>query len=69
MRKSPLPPGEKSSQTSVNCGITRQRIKKQKYINSRFMVTPTAVLPPGSVVIAYVWDNGAHNPKDSREEQ
>jgi DNA invertase Pin-like site-specific DNA recombinase len=38
-------------------------------MNSRFMIIPTAVLPPGSVVIAYVRDNGAHNPKNSREEQ
>ena len=69
MGKLPLPPGEKSSQTSMNCGSTRQRIKKQKYMNSRFVIMPTAVIPPGSVVIAYVRDNGAHNPKDSREEQ
>jgi len=38
-------------------------------MNSHFMIMPTAVLPPGSVVIAYVRDNGAHNPKNSREEQ
>jgi DNA invertase Pin-like site-specific DNA recombinase len=29
----------------------------------------TAILPPGSVVIAYVRNNGAHNPKNSRGEQ
>jgi DNA invertase Pin-like site-specific DNA recombinase len=38
-------------------------------MNSLFVFKPAAVLPPGSVVIAYVWDNGAHNPKNSREEQ
>jgi DNA invertase Pin-like site-specific DNA recombinase len=38
-------------------------------MNSRFMIMPTAILPPGSVVIAYVRDNGAHNPKNSKEEQ
>lgn len=38
-------------------------------MNSRFMITPTAVLPSGSVMIAYFRDNGAHNPKNSREEQ
>jgi hypothetical protein len=69
MGKLPLPPGEKSSQTSMNCGSNKQRIKKQKYMNSRFIIMPTAFLPPGSVVIAYVRDNGAHNPKNSREEQ
>jgi hypothetical protein len=69
MGKLPLPPGKKSSQTSMTCGSNTQRIKKQKNINSRFIITPVAALPPGSVVIAYVRDNGAHNPKDSKEEQ
>jgi len=40
MEKLPLPSGGKTSQTSMNCGSTRQRIKKQKYMNSRFMITP-----------------------------
>ena len=69
MGKLPSPPGQKTLQTSMTCGSNTQRIKKQKNMNSRFMITPAAVLPPGSVVIAYVRDNGAHNPKNSREEQ
>ncbi len=69
MRKLPLRPGQKSLQVSMTCRSNKQRIKKQKYLNSHFMIMPTAVLPPGSVVIAYVRDNGTHNPKDSREEQ
>lgn len=69
MGKLPLPPGRKTLQVPMNSGSTRQRIRKQKNMNSRFMIMPTAVLLPGSVVIAFVRDGGVHNPKTSREEQ
>ena len=39
--------------------------QETKTMNSRFMITPFAALPPGSVVIAYVRDNEAHKPKNS----
>jgi len=69
MGKLPLVPGRKTLQMLMTCGGNKRRIKKQKYMNSYFMIMPTAVLPPGSVVIAYVRDNGAHSPKNSKEEQ
>lgn len=69
MGKLPLPSGQKTSQVSMNCGSNRQRIKRQKYMNSHFMILPTAILPTGSVVIAYIRSNGVHNPKNSREEK
>jgi len=54
---------------SITCVDNKQRIKKQKNMHSRFIRELTAVLPPGSVVIAYVRDGGARTPKTSREEQ
>lgn len=53
----------------MNCGSNRQRIKRQKYMNSHFMILPTAILQTSSVVIAYVRSNGARNQKNSRKVQ
>lgn len=69
MGKLPSPPGQKTLQTSMTYVSNGQRIKKQKNMHSRFIREPVAVLPPGSVVIAFVRDGGMRSPKPDRKEQ